>query len=113
MITTYPGDGERVALGWRLFKSEWTPYACTEDDWGIVSACGFSDVERVGGLPPLVTAEELAEMRARLAELEALKPAPIQDCRKCGAGYDYGQPCSNCAFQARMAALTGRLEEGQ
>ncbi|MER6778478.1 MULTISPECIES: hypothetical protein [unclassified Streptomyces] len=58
-------------------------------------------------------ADELALLRARLAELEALKPAPIQDCRKCGAGYDYGRPCSNCAFQAAMATLTGRPEAGQ
>lgn len=40
----------------------------------------------------------------RIAELEALKPAPIQTCRKCGAGYTYGEPCSTCAFKARMAA---------
>ncbi|MEU8839941.1 hypothetical protein AB0D97_12540 [Streptomyces roseus] len=113
MITTHPEDGERTALGWRLFKGEWTPYAYSEDDWGIVSACGFSDIETVDGLPALVTAEELSAMRARLAELEALKPAPIQECRKCGAGYDYGQPCSNCAFQAKMAGLASQPEESR
>lgn len=44
------------------------------------------------------------ELRARVAELEALTPAPIQTCPSCGAGYDYGKPCSVCEFQARMAA---------
>lgn len=39
----------------------------------------------------------------RVAELEALTPAPIQTCQSCGAGYDYGQPCSVCAFKKRMA----------
>jgi len=47
---------------------------------------------------------ELEELRARVAELEALTPAPIQTCRSCGAGYDYGQPCSVCEFKKRMAA---------
>ncbi|MET9955655.1 hypothetical protein ABZ135_29475, partial [Streptomyces sp. NPDC006339] len=35
----------------------------------------------------------LAETRDRIAELEALKPAPIQTCGTCGAGYTYGQSC--------------------
>ncbi|MET9955654.1 hypothetical protein ABZ135_29470, partial [Streptomyces sp. NPDC006339] len=35
----------------------------------------------------------LAEARDRIAELEALKPAPIQTCGTCGAGYTYGQSC--------------------
>ncbi|MFJ8345085.1 hypothetical protein ACIQ9J_01655 [Streptomyces sp. NPDC094153] len=42
----------------------------------------------------------------RVAELEALKPAPIQTCRTCGAGYTYGQRCSTCEFNTRMAAET-------
>jgi hypothetical protein len=46
---------------------------------------------------------ELRVARGRVAELEALKPAPIQTCRTCGAGYTYGQPCSTCEFQAQMA----------
>ena len=46
----------------------------------------------------------LRGLRARVAELEALTPAPIQTCRSCGAGYDYGQPCSVCEFKKRMAA---------
>ncbi|MFJ3923078.1 hypothetical protein [Streptomyces sp. NPDC090022] len=50
--------------------------------------------------------DEVQRLRARVAELEALRPAPIQDCRKCGAGYTHGQPCSNCQFQAEMAAAT-------
>ncbi|MEU9861284.1 hypothetical protein AB0D99_10430 [Streptomyces sp. NPDC047971] len=49
-------------------------------------------------------AEQLRANRDRITELEALEPAPIQACRTCGAGYTYGQPCSNCQFQARMAA---------
>lgn len=41
---------------------------------------------------------------ARVAELEALTPAAVQTCRKCGAGYSFGEPCQACAFEARMAA---------
>jgi septal ring factor EnvC (AmiA/AmiB activator) len=52
-------------------------------------------------------AEALRVQRDRIAELEALKPAAIQTCRKCGAGYTHGEPCSVCEFQARMAAETG------
>ncbi|MEU9865524.1 hypothetical protein AB0D99_32110 [Streptomyces sp. NPDC047971] len=59
-------------------------------------------------------AEQLRANRDRIAELEALEPAPIQTCRTCGAGYTYGQPCSNCQFQARMAAeLAARQHEGE
>lgn len=50
--------------------------------------------------------ELIARLRARVVELEALKPARFQDCRKCGAGYEYGQPCSQCEFNARMAAAS-------
>ncbi|MGW1433092.1 hypothetical protein ACWD6K_31290 [Streptomyces sp. NPDC002431] len=50
-----------------------------------------------------------SQLRARVAELEALTPAPIQTCRVCGAGYDYGQPCSVCEFKKRMAAETSRV----
>lgn len=46
---------------------------------------------------------------ARIAELEALTPAAIQSCRKCGAGYTYGGPCSTCMFRERMAAETQAL----
>jgi hypothetical protein len=56
---------------------------------------------------------EQARLRARVAELEALKPAAIQDCRKCGAGYEHGQPCSNCDFQAQMAALAATPKESK
>ncbi|MFE9855571.1 hypothetical protein [Streptomyces sp. NPDC005780] len=41
---------------------------------------------------------------ARVAELEELKPARFQDCQKCGAGYEYGQSCTVCAFKASMTA---------
>lgn len=51
------------------------------------------------------TAEkETGQLRTRVAQLEALKPAPIQTCRACGAGYNYGQPCSVCEFKRRVAA---------
>jgi hypothetical protein len=50
------------------------------------------------------TNEALSKAVERLAELEALTPAPIQTCRTCGAGYTLGQPCNTCQFQARMAA---------
>ncbi|MFI1938364.1 hypothetical protein ACH44C_14450, partial [Streptomyces purpureus] len=48
-------------------------------------------------------AEALRVQRDRITALEALTPAPIQTCRTCSAGYTYGQPCSTCEFQARMA----------
>ncbi|MFI2632573.1 hypothetical protein ACH5A2_19575 [Streptomyces collinus] len=51
----------------------------------------------------------LLDAEARIAELESLTPAPIQTCRKCGAGYTYGEPCSTCEFRARMAAETDAI----
>ncbi|MFI9154555.1 hypothetical protein [Streptomyces sp. NPDC053367] len=47
---------------------------------------------------------ENARLRERIAELEALTPAAVQTCRECGAGYSYGEPCSQCVFEAHMAA---------
>lgn len=47
---------------------------------------------------------DISALRARVAELEALTPAPIQTCQVCKAGYAYGQSCGNCEFKARMAA---------
>jgi hypothetical protein len=70
--------------------------------FGIYGAAVPATKALVKRADELVT--ENASLRARIAELEALKPAPIQTCRVCGAGYDYGQPCSTCAFRARMAA---------
>jgi len=55
-------------------------------------------------------AEQLRANRDRLAELEALKPATIQTCRVCGAGYTYGKPCSTCEFRKRMAAEVAPLK---
>ncbi|MBH0243942.1 hypothetical protein I3W98_15470 [Streptomyces cavourensis] len=49
-------------------------------------------------------AAEVDRLRARVAELEALKPARFQDCQVCGAGYEYGKPCSACEFSKQMAA---------
>ncbi|MEV5619407.1 hypothetical protein [Streptomyces bacillaris] len=49
-------------------------------------------------------AAEVDRLRARVAELEALKPAQFQDCQVCGAGYEYGKPCSACEFNKQMAA---------
>ncbi|MET8826021.1 hypothetical protein ABZX40_13190 [Streptomyces sp. NPDC004610] len=51
-------------------------------------------------------AEALRADRDRIAELEALLLGTPQTCRMCGAGYTYGQPCSTCAFNWRMAAET-------
>ncbi|MHB9857689.1 hypothetical protein [Streptomyces sp. YIM S03343] len=56
-------------------------------------------------------AEALRTQRDRVAELEALKPAAIQTCQECGAGYTYGESCSVCLFQARMAAEAQALRE--
>ncbi|MFD9764763.1 hypothetical protein ACFWXI_14675 [[Kitasatospora] papulosa] len=46
----------------------------------------------------------------RVAELEALTPAPIQTCRSCGAGFEYGKPCSVCEFKARIAAEIAKAQ---
>lgn len=51
-------------------------------------------------------AAEVDRMRARVAEPETLKPARFQDCQVCGAGHEYGQPCSACEFNKQMAAAT-------
>jgi hypothetical protein len=56
-------------------------------------------------------AEALRVARDRISELEALKPAAIQTCRVCGAGYSYGQSCSTCMFRARMAAEAQAVQE--
>lgn len=58
------------------------------------------------------------KLHARIAELEALTPAPIQTCQTCGAGYDYGQPCSTCTYKTLVAdalkqrQVTGRCSQG-
>ncbi|MYX16886.1 hypothetical protein GTY67_26415 [Streptomyces sp. SID8374] len=47
-------------------------------------------------------------LRARVAELEALTPAPIQTCQSCGAGYTYGEACSVCTYKRQVAEALGR-----
>lgn len=54
---------------------------------------------------------ENATLRTRVAELEALKPARFQDCQVCGAGYEYGKPCSACEFNKQMATATGEVRQ--
>ncbi|MFF3300927.1 hypothetical protein [Streptomyces sp. NPDC002908] len=49
-------------------------------------------------------------LRARVAELEALKPARFQDCQACGTGYEYGKPCSFCEFKKRIAAEIAKAQ---
>ncbi|MEV8404203.1 hypothetical protein, partial [Streptomyces niveus] len=60
--------------------------------------------------------EEIARLRAELEKARALKPAAIQECPTCGAGYTLGEPCSACEFKAQMAAETagsgGQAEDG-
>jgi hypothetical protein len=71
-------------------------------------------VAELGALPvPVGSApSELEQLRARVAELEALTPARHQTCRACGAGYVYGEPCSHCEFRARMeAAAQARVRQ--
>ncbi|GAA3267820.1 hypothetical protein [Streptomyces lavendulae] len=55
--------------------------------------------------------QDIERLRARVAELEVLTPAAIQTCRVCGAGYDLGQPCSTCEFQAQLADAVADLPE--
>ncbi|NEB70296.1 hypothetical protein G3I39_25045 [Streptomyces fulvissimus] len=51
------------------------------------------------------------QLRTRVAELEALKPARFQDCQVCGAGYEYGQSCSVCEFKKQMAAAQAGVRD--
>ncbi|RPK56210.1 hypothetical protein EES43_24520 [Streptomyces sp. ADI96-02] len=48
---------------------------------------------------------------ARVAELEALKPARFQDCQACGASYEYGHPCSACEFKKQMADVQAGIRD--
>ncbi|MFH9403316.1 hypothetical protein ACH4JS_26725 [Streptomyces sp. NPDC017638] len=41
-LTTHPADGELTALGWRLFKGEWEPYAYDRGDWEIGQLAGWT-----------------------------------------------------------------------
>ncbi|MFJ8163857.1 hypothetical protein ACIRBY_23420 [Streptomyces sp. NPDC096136] len=60
------------------------------------------------------SAAELKRLRARVNELEALEPAPIQTCRTCGAGYELGRSCGTCEFQSHIAAaLAERYGDGR
>ncbi|MER6607322.1 hypothetical protein ABT282_15770 [Streptomyces sp. NPDC000927] len=52
-----------------------------------------------------------SQLRARVAELEALTPAPVQTCRTCGAGYTLGQPCSVCEFKKHVTAAAAPAEK--
>lgn len=72
---------------------------------GEVEAAGQARIHAENQTRAVTRAAE--ELRARVAKLEALTPAKHQTCRKCGAGYEYGQPCSSCQFNALMAAETG------
>ncbi|MGW0033638.1 hypothetical protein ACWDXD_27975 [Streptomyces sp. NPDC003314] len=56
-------------------------------------------------------AETIRAQRDRIAELEALTPAPIQTCQTCGAGYNLGQPCQVCAYRALVATELKRQQE--
>ncbi|WP_432077816.1 hypothetical protein [Streptomyces sp. YPW6] len=58
-------------------------------------------------------ADEVDRLRTRVAELEALKPARFQDCQVCGAGYEYGTPCSACEFNKQMVAATGEARQAR
>lgn len=49
-ITTHPETGERTALGWRHFRSEWSEYSYGEDDFDVHLAAGTADVTE-GGEP--------------------------------------------------------------
>ncbi|MFJ3597941.1 hypothetical protein ACIPRU_15660 [Streptomyces sp. NPDC090126] len=68
-------------------------------------------LEAAGLLQSPESAAELDRLRARVAELEALKPARFQTCRACGAGYEHGFPCSTCEFKRRMAAEVASVED--
>ncbi|MER6601176.1 hypothetical protein [Streptomyces parvus] len=56
---------------------------------------------------------DTAALKKRVAELAALKPARFQDCQVCGAGYEYGKPCSACEFNKQMAAATGEARQAR
>jgi hypothetical protein len=96
---------ESCASSGNYFAGSWDTAAF---DIGMTAVIGLWESMRVPA-----EADELARLRAQVAELEALTPAAIQTCRKCGAGYDLGQPCSVCMFKAQMAALTSQSEKKQ
>ncbi|MGW9245757.1 hypothetical protein [Streptomyces badius] len=79
--------------------------------FGIYSPARTAAAALVRRADELVT--ENATLRARVAELEALKPARFQDCQVCGAGYEYGKPCSACEFNKQMAAATGEARQAR
>ncbi|MGO4630550.1 hypothetical protein AB4225_06335 [Streptomyces sp. 2RAF24] len=49
------------------------------------------------------TEAELARLRARVTELEALRPARVQTCHTCGAGYYLEHGCGICEFHELLA----------
>ncbi|WP_329217312.1 hypothetical protein [Streptomyces microflavus] len=49
---------------------------------------------------------DTAALKKRVAKLAALKPAQFQECQVCGAGYEYGEPCSACEFNKQMTTAT-------
>ncbi|MFE3577862.1 hypothetical protein [Streptomyces vinaceus] len=118
-------DGERIALIRRRRTHCEATRGETEDErpthvWGPSQypgrdMCQRCTTERVWAedtdADEVVLLAEVDRLRARVAELEALKPASIQTCRVCGAGYDLGQPCSTCAFKALMATAAADLPE--
>lgn len=57
-----------------------------------------------GGCPVVVCHIGNRDELADLIRAAALEPAPFQTCRRCGAGYALGQPCSTCAYRERIAA---------
>lgn len=98
--------GRRELRG-RVTELEAAPYTAPSPS---CTRCYGADAARFvtngGAMEPcrVCAPSEVEQLRARVAELEALKPARFQDCPKCGAGYEYGQPCPSCEFKKLMAA---------
>ncbi|MGQ4733459.1 hypothetical protein ACUN3E_38095 [Streptomyces sp. Ju416(a)] len=95
---------ERVGGHGRTLAPLFLAGAATEADAQFVASARQS-------VPELLA--EVDRLRARIAELEALKPARFQDCQVCGAGYEYGQACSACEFNKQMAAATGEARQAR
>ncbi|MFJ9029780.1 hypothetical protein ACIRQP_14850 [Streptomyces sp. NPDC102274] len=56
-----------------------------------------------GPLPMEIPLSEAHILHQLLGEAIGIRPAPVQECQTCRAGYTYGQPCSACEYRALMA----------
>ncbi|MCX5587610.1 hypothetical protein [Streptomyces erythrochromogenes] len=94
-----------LSLGEAVQDQRAHDHSSQNEDWYCTNLVAFMGERMAPVLRRLLNSEATAaQLSARVAELEALTPARYQTCRVCSAAYLYGNPCSNCEFQARMEA---------